>query len=295
MSNNELQNKTHDTKYYIKEYLIDTIVFIIGSMFFSVGVNCFTYKNHILNGGFTGLSTIINYLTGLPIGLIMFVINIPFFIISYKKLGQRFIMRTTLAAFILSLIIDLGNSLPVYQNDLLLSAIFGGALCGAGLGIIFLRNATTGGTDIIAKLLQVWFPQVPMGKTIFLFDLVIIIAGGLIYHNVESMLYAGIVIFLSSNTIDYILYGMNRGIVITVITDKAPEIRELIIKEFHRGVTIIKAQGGYTDTEKNVIVCACYDNQAGKIEKKIKEVDEHAFFIVTQAKQIMGQGFYKEQ
>lgn len=283
-----------NTKKILKEYIIDTLVFIIGSIFFSVGVNCFTAENHILNGGFTGLSTIINYLTGMPIGSIMFLINIPFFILSYKKLGSHFILRTTLATFVLSVVIDLGESLPVYKNDMLLAAIFGGALCGGGLGIIFLRNATTGGTDIIAKLLQIWFPQMPMGKTIFLFDLVIIILGGIIYKNVESMLYAGIVIFLSSNTIDYILYGINRGIVITVITDKAPEIRDVIIKNYHRGVTIVKAQGGYTDAERNVIICACYDNQAGKIEKKIKEIDENAFFIVTQAKQILGNGFYHE-
>ena len=272
-------------------FLIDILYFLLGGALYSVSVNCFTSRSNILNGGFTGLATVLNFLTGAPIGTVIFLLNVPLFFLSFKKLGAKFVIRTALATFIMSALIDLGTVLPVYKNDLLLSALFGGALSGAGLGIVFIRNATTGGTDIIAKLIQLKSPHISMGRTILLFDLVIVILGGIVYRNAESMLYAAVVIFLSSQTIDYIIYGVNRGTMITVITEKGETVRNIIINELHRGVTVLKGHGGYTDGEKDVIICACYDNQTSKFIKKIKSADEKAFFIVTQSKQILGEGF----
>ncbi|MGN0539601.1 MAG: YitT family protein [Candidatus Fimenecus sp.] len=275
----------------LTSFLIDMLYFLLGGALYSVAVNCFTSRSNILNGGFTGLATVLNFLTGAPIGTVIFILNVPLFFLSYKKLGAKFVIRTAIATFIMSALIDLGTVLPVYKNDLLLSSLFGGALSGAGLGIVFIRNATTGGTDIIAKLIQLKFPHISIGRTILLFDLVIVILGGIVYRNAESMLYAAVVIFLSSQTIDYIIYGVNRGTMITVITEKGETVRNIIINELHRGVTVLKGHGGYTDGEKDVIMCACYDNQTNKFIKKIKSADEKAFFIVTQSKEILGEGF----
>ena len=133
-----------------KEFLIDALVFIAASIAFSVGINCFLARNNILNGGFTGIATILNYLFEIPIGTAIFIMNVPLLLIAFKKLGIKFIFRTFLVIAISSIIIDIGAFLPVYRNDLLLSSIFGGLLSGLSLGIIFLRNATTGGVDIIA-------------------------------------------------------------------------------------------------------------------------------------------------
>ena len=275
----------------LKLFITDTAFFILGGVLYSLSVNCFLSKNQILNGGFTGFATVINYLFGLPIGTVILFLNIPLFIISYKKLGIRFVVSSFWATFIMSALIDLGDFLPAYRGDLLLASLFGGALSGAGLGIIFINGATTGGTDIIAKLIGLKYPHITLGKTILLIDLVIIALGGLVYQNIESSLYASVVIFVSSQTIDYIIFGVNRSSLIFIVTEKGDEMRRLIINDIRRGVTVLKGSGGYTNSEKQVLICACYDNQTGKFIKKIKSFDEKAFMIITSAKEILGEGF----
>ena len=274
-----------------KEFFIDTLVFILASLVYSVALNCFLARNNILNGGFTGIATILNYLFEIPIGTTIFIMNAPLLAVSFKKLGARFVFRTFLVIAISSITIDLGVVLPIYKNDLLLSAIFGGVLAGISLGMIFLRNATTGGVDIIAKLIKLKHPHITIGKSIFLLDAFVIVLGGIIYRNLESMLYAAVGIFVSVQVLDYIIYGLSRGSMILIISEESDKIRNMIINDIHRGVTILKAQGGYSGQDKNVLLCACYDNQTHKLIKKIKSTDENAFFIVTQSKQILGKGF----
>lgn len=277
----------------VKEFLIDTFIFIIGGAFYSIAINCFLSRNNILNGGFTGIATILNYLFELPIGTVIFIMNIPVFIIAFKKLGVKFVLRTVWATLINSTFIDLGVFLPVYQNDLLLSSLFGGALVGVALGIIFIRNATTGGVDIIAKLVKMKFPQISLGRSILIFDALVVILGGIIYRNVESMLYASVVIFVSAQVLDFVIFGVSRGAMILIISEQSEKLCNLIINDLDRGVTVLKAQGGYSKADKDVLLCACYDNQTHKLIKKIKSADENAFFIVTQSKQILGNGFMK--
>lgn len=280
-------------QYNLKEFLVDTLIFILASTAFSVGINCFLANNNILNGGITGIATILNYLFDFPIGMGIFLMNVPLLLIAFKMLGVMFVFRTFWVIAISSVIIDLGAFLPVYKNDLLLSSIFGGVLSGISLGIIFLRNATTGGVDIIAKLIKLRHPHITLGKSIFILDAVVIITGGIIYGNLESMLYAAITVFVSAQALDYIIYGISRGATIMIISEKSDEIRHIIINDLHRGVTVLKGQGGYSGAEKNILLCACFDNQTQKLIKKIKSADENAFFIVTQSKQILGEGFMR--
>lgn len=278
-------------KHTIKELLIDIVIFTVGSCAFSVGINCFLAKNNILNGGLTGIATILNYLFDIPIGSAIFIMNAPLLIIAYKKLGTAFVLRTFLVIIISSVIIDLGAYLPVYKNDLLLASIFGGVLSGLSLGIIFMRNATTGGVDIIAKLIKHQYPHITLGKSIFLLDAAVIITGGIVYGNLESMLYATVGIFVSVQVLDYIIYGVSRGSMLIIVSEKSDELRQMLVTELDRGVTVLSAQGGYSGKGKSVLLCACYDNQTHKLIKTIKTTDENAFFIVTQSKQILGRGF----
>ncbi len=280
-------------QYNLKEFLVDTLIFILASTAFSVGINCFLANNNILNGGITGIATMLNYLFDFPIGMGIFLMNVPLLLIAFKKLGVMFVFRTFWVIAISSVIIDLGAFLPVYKNDLLLSSIFGGVLSGISLGIIFLRNATTGGVDIIAKLIKLRHPHITLGKSIFILDAVVIITGGIIYGNLESMLYAAVTVFVSAQALDYIIYGISRGATIMIISEKSDEIRHMIINDLNRGVTVLKGQGGYSGAEKNILLCACFDNQTQKLIKKIKSADENAFFIVTQSKQILGEGFMR--
>lgn len=283
------QVKIHRNK--VKEFLIDTFIFVLGGILYSIAINCFLSKNNILNGGFTGIATILNFLFELPIGTVIFIMNIPLFLIAFKKLGVRFVLRTVWATLINSTCIDVGMFLPVYQNDLLLSSLFGGALVGLALGIIFIRNATTGGVDIIAKLIKLKFPHISIGRSILIFDIFVVILGGIIYRNFESMLYASVVIFVSAQVLDFVIFGVSRGAMVLIISEQSEKLCNMILGDLDRGVTILKAQGGYSKQDKDVLLCACFDNQTHKLIKKIKSADENAFFIVTQSKQILGNGF----
>ncbi len=196
--------------YKTKLFTIDTLVFVVSGIAFSVGLNCFISQNDILNGGFTGIATILNHVWGLPIGTTIFVLNIPLFIIAKRKLGTGFVLRTVWATLITSAIIDMGAVLPVYRGSLLLASVIGGALIGIALGIIFIRNATTGGVDIIAKLTQIRYPHLTLGKSILLFDATIVIIGGFIYRNFQSVLYAAVVIFATAQVLDFIIKKLTR-------------------------------------------------------------------------------------
>ncbi len=190
----------------IKEILSDILIFIAGGALLSTAINCFLSDNDILFGGFTGIATILNYLIGFPIGTAIFIMNIPLFFLAYKKLGGTFIKRTILATLITSLMIDIGVFLPTYTNDRLLASIVGGALVGVGLGIVIIRHATTGGVDIMAELVNLKHPHISLGKIILIFDAVVVILGGFVYGNVESVLYAIVVSFVTSQVLDYIIF-----------------------------------------------------------------------------------------
>ena len=277
-------------KTQLKKALLDGLVFLLGGSLYAIGVRSFTAGNHILNGGFTGIATILHVLWNFPIGTTVFLFNVPLFFLSFQKFGKAFVCRTFAATLLTSVLVDLASVLPVYQNDLLLASIIGGALTGAGMGLIFLRNATTGGVDSIAKLVRLKKPHVSMGKSILLFDAFVVLLGGLVFQNVESMLYAAVTIFVSTQVIDAILYGVHRGTVIFIISEKSEEIQTLLQTQ-GRGVTRLKAVGAYTKAQRDVLLCACLDHQASMFTKRIQELDKHAFLIVTKAQNILGNGF----
>lgn len=276
----------------LKEICFDGLFFIIGSFIYAAAVNMFTAPNHIAPGGFTGASTLINYLTGLPIGLGMFLLNVPLFIISYKMFGKDFIIKTLVATLLLSVVIDItANFYPVYTGDKLLAALFGGVCSGGGIALILFRGATSGGTDILAKLLRIKWPHISMGTVIMIFDLMIVLVSGLVYGTLESVLYAFTTTFTASRTIDYVLYGRGYGKVLTIFTDNPNDVSSAITSEMGRGVTILDAKGAYTGEKKSMLICAVRTNEIAKITKIIKQHDSEPFIIVSEASEVFGQGF----
>ncbi|MDD6807673.1 MAG: YitT family protein [Oscillospiraceae bacterium] len=276
----------------LKEICFDGLFFIIGSFIYAAAVNMFTAPNHIAPGGFTGASTLINYLTGLPIGLGMFLLNVPLFIISYKMFGKDFIIKTLVATLLLSVVIDItANFYPIYTGDKLLAALFGGVCSGGGIALILFRGATSGGTDILAKLLRIKWPHISMGTVIMIFDLMIVLVSGLVYGTLESVLYAFATTFTASRTIDYVLYGRGYGKVLTIFTDNPNDVSSAITSEMGRGVTILDAKGAYTGEKKSMLICAVRTNEIAKITKIIKQHDSEPFIIVSEASEVFGQGF----
>lgn len=275
-----------------RDIFFDAASIFLASLAYSVAINTFTAPNNIAPAGLTGVSIMINYLFGFPIGISFLVMNIPLFVLFFLFVGKRALVKTVIATVTTSLAIDLlGTFLPVYVGDRLLASLFAGLLSGAGLGLVFLRGATTGGTDIIGRLLRNWKPHISMGSFILIIDLFVVCAAGFVYKSLESMLYAIIVFFISSRVINYLLYGTGNSKMINVVTDKANEIASAITSETQRGVTILPVQGAYSGKDKKMLLCVVRANEVAIINKIVRRFDENPFIIISQAGEVFGLGF----
>lgn len=265
-------------------------------MLFAAAINIFTAPNDITVGGFSGIATVLNYLFGFPIGLSVFVLNVPFFVAAFIKLGYKFVIKTVIATFESSLFIDLfAPFMKGYSGDRLLSAVFGGVLLGAGLGLIFLHGATTGGTDIIAKLLRLRYPHLSMGRLIFIIDLAIVLLSFFAYKSVEAILYALVTVFISTQAVDLVSSGFSHSKTVLIVTEYGREMAGEILSSLGRGVTSVRAQGAYTGNEKQIIFCAVRANEVPYFSRLIGKIDPNSFMIVTDADDILGNGFNKEK
>ena len=278
-----------------KNSITDYIIIALGASLYAASVAVFTSKNNIAPGGLTGVSTMLNYLFSLPIGAMIFLMNIPLFLWAFFKNGKGFAVKTMTGTALVSVFIDIFQAvLPFYGGNIMLAAIFGGALSGLGLGLIFARGGSTGGTDIIAVSLNKRFPHISTGRLMLLSDAVVLTAAAIVYGNIESALYAGITIFVSVRVIDAVTYGTSRGNgkLIFIISDSYDVISREIIQKLGRGVTILDGSGAYTGNSKRVLMCAARPNQVVKITKGVKIIDKNAFIVVTTANSILGEGFY---
>ena len=276
----------------LSSWIIDILAYIAGGFIYAISVNSFTAPNNIAPGGASGLAIVINYLYNLPIVILTIIINIPLFIIGFFKLGKRGVLKSFIAMILSSVIIDLTVPfLPVFSGDHLLAAIYGGVLTGFGLSLVFMRDATTGGTDLAARLIQQGAPHMSMGRLIMFIDLIIVAISAIVYKEMESALYAIITIFVSGQIIDGIMYGMGSGKFIFVITSKYEQLSKAIMDKLERGVTLLEATGAYTGKSQKVIMCAVTKSEAFKIRRLVNNIDPDAFIIIGEAGEILGEGF----
>ncbi len=277
----------------VLESAIDNIVWVIGCCLYALAINIFNVPNNIAQGGFSGLAIVINYLSDLPVGAVNFALNIPVLVLAWIFIGKKFVVKTLWVTTILSAAIDIIAAYVPYEytGDKLLAAIFSGALLGAGVAVVASRGSTTGGTDVLSKLLRLLFPHLSYGKLVMFSDMVVIAISAVVFRSIESALYAAIVIFVSSKVIDYILYGMGKSKMLMVITEKSEEVSKAIISQSPRGVSIVPVTGAYTGEEKNMLVCVLRSNEVSSVIKLIKSIDPNTFTIITEANEIIGKGF----
>lgn len=273
-----------------KTAALDFLCYLAGSLLYSFGLLSFASPNHIAPGGVSGIATMLNYLFNIPIGLSVLVINIPLLLIGYKAMGRRFIGKTAIATITMSITLDIAAPLIwKYEGEPMLAAIFGGLICGTGLAIFFVRGATSGGTDIVVRLLQRKFPFLSTGRFVLIVDAVVVAASMFVYKNIENALYALIFIFISSKLIDIILFGQVNGKVVTIITTHEKEISQEITRKFARGLTILNVKGGYTEKEKVMIYCAVQNTQVTRLVKAVRVIDPQSFMVVSEAREIVGE------
>ncbi len=276
----------------VLDLIADNLIWIAGCFIYALAINFFNVPNQIAQGGFSGLAIVINYLTGLPVGTINLALNIPILLIALKFIGKKFVLKTLWVTVLLSVSIDLVALIPYeYTGDKLLASIFSGTLLGAGVALVAARGSTTGGTDVLSKLLRLVFPHISYGKLVMLSDLVVIAISAIVFRSIESALYAAIVIFVSSKVIDYILYGMAKSKMLMVVTDHADEISQALVNSSPRGVSIVPAKGAFTGQDKNMLICVLRSNEVAPAIKLIKSIDPNTFTIITEANEIIGKGF----
>lgn len=279
-----------------KKVLLDILFYIVGCGIYSAGVVLFSDANEISPGGVTGIAVILNHLFGLPLGLTVLVINLPLLIAGYVVFGKKFILGTATATVILSVMLDVaGQVISPYKTDGMLAAIFGGIMMGAGLGLVFFRGSTTGGTDIAAKLINHKFPFISMGRTILIIDFAVVAATALVYKNFQSALYSVVLLYVSSRVLDSMLYGFDRGKLMHIITDKPEEVSRAVFEQLGRGVTKINAEGAYTGEQRPLLFCAVRPSESVTLQRIIRTIDPSAFVVVSDAVNILGEGFKKNE
>ena len=242
---------------------------ILGTMMTGFAIGSFLTPNKIVGGGISGISTIIYHTLGIQPGLSFFLLNIFFLVTGLKVLGKKFIVKTLIGITLLSLFTQLFSYLPIYTENLILSTIFGGILYGLGIGMSFAAGASTGGTDIIGRIIQSKFAFVPIGKMLLFVDGIIIVISLTVFKNLELTMYGILTLFISSYSVDYIISRFNVSRIAFVITDKGDEIAQTLISTSPRGVTQIEVKGVYTNTEKKMLFCALKESESEAFQKKI--------------------------
>ena len=267
-------------------------IIALGAVIYALAFDWFVAPNQIAMGGVTGLAQIVNALVPvLPVGVLSILVNVPLFLAGWRLLGGRLLVSSLYAMAVSSLAIDVIAWIHTFPPmDPILATLYGGAGMGVGLGLVFSQGATTGGTDIIGKLLKLKFPWLPIGKLVMIPDMVVVILAAVVFGTVNAALYGLIQMYLLSKVMDMILYGWDTSRVAYIITDRWEETVQGLL-DMERGVTLLQGKGAYTGAEKQVLLVAFRQREIVPIKRMLREIDPKAFFIVCDAHEILGEGF----
>lgn len=265
---------------------------IVGTCLFALGFDLFLVPNELTAGGLSGLAMILVHLLRFgTVGTVTALINLPLFIIGGKKIGKKFFVGSLIGMLSLSAAIDIFTVLPTPQTEPLISALYGGVLCGTGAGIVFTTGASTGGSDIVVRLLKLRYQHVPIGTITICFDAVVAILTGLVFKDVGSALYSGIAIFLTGTVVDAVVYRFDYSKVAIIISKQYEEIACAVGQKLNRGATFLQGQGVYSGKETKVVLTAVKRQQIAELKALVVEIDPDAFIIVQEAHQVLGDGF----
>lgn len=278
---------------------------VLGSAITAAAINIFLVPYKLAPGGVTGVATVLFYLLGevVPVGTIMLILNFPLFAFGYKLIGRKFIVRTLVSTVLLSVMIDLSEPLTskfielltleklTDAPDYLLYAIFGGFFMGLGLGFVFKSGATTGGTDLAARIMHHFFPGFTIGRALLLIDTAVIIFAAIAFRSFLLALYSILALYISTKIIDVILEGMNFAKSVFIISEHAHTIAQDIMKELDRGVTAFKGVGMYSNTDKTVLYCVLHRGQLQQLKSLVRRTDPSAFVILSEVTEVLGEGF----
>lgn len=282
-----MKNETERKRDAVKKYVVITI----GAVIYSAGIGWLLDPNDLAPGGVSGISIILSRIIPIETGTIILLFNIPILAVGLKKFGMKFLSSTIYAVLLVTAFTNYFETRKVIVTDTLLASLFGGALCGFGMAVIFRQNSTTGGIDIIVKLLRMKYPYLKTGTLFLIMDAIVVVMAGLFFGKIESALYAAIAGFVNTRTMDFVLYGSDEARLFYIIGDHTRKIADKLMKELEVGVTFLEGRGAYYNTQKEVILCACPKKLAPKVLECVKEIDRNAFMLACNANEIYGEGY----
>lgn len=276
-----------------KEIGIDIVIDIVAGVLMAVSIQVFAVPAEFATAGLNGVALILHHLFGWKMGIVVMVINVPLALISAKYLGKRFLINSIKSIIITSVLLDViaPPLIPVYTGSPFLAAVFNGILSGIGLALIFMRNSSTGGTDFVIMTINKLRPHMSVGAVTQLIDGAIILAGAVFFKNIDAVLYGIVSLIILGIVMDRMMAGANTGKIAFIVTEKPGEIAAAIGTAVDRGSTLLRGEGAYTRTEKNIVFCACATKELYKVKKTIEAVDPDAFLVITDSREVYGEGF----
>lgn len=276
----------------IKKYIKDYFMIAVGTLIMAIGYSWFLIPNDVAAGGASGVATILYSKLGISVSLTVFLINATLFLVSWKTLPKSVFVRSAFGTATLTLFLELTAEVPAFTNDVLLASAFGGVLVGVGVGIVIKYGASTGGSDFLGIILhKVFRKKIPVATLILIIDGIIIVTAGFVFDDYTLMLYTVISAYISSKIIDAIVEGGNASKSVYIISEKSDEISKRVMKDLERGVTGIYGKGMYTRQETTLLLCVVTRNEVPKLRALVKEIDSNAFIILSDAREVFGEGF----
>lgn len=268
------------------------IQIIIGVMMTSFAISVFYTPNKIVNGGLSGISTILFHIFNIQPGISFAVINTIWLLIALKLIGKKFVFNTIAGAALTSLFVQLFSYLPSFSGDMFLTVIFGSIIYGIGIGITFACDASTGGTDILGRILQHFFPHISIGRLLLIVDGTVIACSLVLFKNIELALWGAVSMYISTSSVDWLIRKLNISKLAFVVSQNGEDIAQKLVASSPRGVTIIDSVGAYTMQDNKVLMCALKEKEIIEFQNIITELDENAFIIYSESQSILGNGFH---
>lgn len=277
----------------IKKYSYEILLTIVGCFIMACGTSLFLLPNKLSTGGFSGIATIAYYTLKLPMGIMIFILNVPLFVMGFLRLGKRFLSKTIIGTLLLSIFIDLLEKAPPLTHNQILASVYGGIVVGIGSAINLKAMSSTGGSDLLAYIIRSYKPYFRTSTLIIVVDTIIVALNVFVLKNIEIGLFSTIAIYLMGKMIDLVFEGVNFTKIIFIISDKYERISREIQKNIKRGSTALYAKGMYTNEKKMMLLCVASRNEISKIKQIATKIDEDAFIIITNAREAWGEGFKK--
>ncbi len=288
-----INEKREERKGKIRRVILEILGTIIGSFVMAIGISLFLLPNQLSSGGVAGVATITYYLLNIPMGTMILLINIPLFLISILKIGKYFFVKSVIGTVTLSFFIDMLDKFEPLTEDRFLACVYGGIILGIGTAILLKANSSTGGSDLVSYVAKKYKPTVQSGNIIVIIDIIIVTLNMIFLREIEIGLYSAIAIYLMGKMIDILFEGIDFTKLMIIISDKNEEIAKAILEKIERGSTGLYGKGMYTGREKLVLMCAAYRNDVAKIKMIARRIDPRSFIVITNSREVVGQGFEK--